>query len=61
MKENEGGVNLTKVHAKHVWKGHNKNPMYSYYVNKMLKHDLDEFSQEICSLVGAQEPLRSTM
>jgi hypothetical protein len=24
MKENDGGVNLTKVHCKHIWKYHNE-------------------------------------
>jgi hypothetical protein len=41
MRENDGGMNLSKVHCEHIWKCHSDPasppPVQLRYANKMLK------------------------
>jgi hypothetical protein len=36
MRENDGGVNLTKVHREQIWKCHNETPVQLLYANKNI-------------------------
>jgi hypothetical protein len=37
MRENDGGVNLTKVHCKLIWKCHNETSVQLVYTNINVK------------------------